>query len=52
MELELETIEVDSCVRGHHVYNRLHLVRSVTENDEDPYVVAVVKRDDVGHFPR
>ena len=57
----METVEVDSCVRGHHIYNRIWTptlgeeLQCVTEdsNDKDPYAVAVMKRDDiVGHVPR
>ena len=56
----METIEVASCVRGHHVYNRIRTptlgeeLQCVTEdsNDSDPYAVAVMKWDDiVGHVP-
>ena len=57
----METIEVASCVRGHHVYDRIWTstlgeeLQCVTEdsNNNDPYPVAVMKRDDiVGHVPR
>jgi hypothetical protein len=56
--MELETIEVDSCVRGHHVYNRIWTttlgeeLQCVTEDSNmipminDPYAVGVMKRDD------
>ena len=52
---------VASCVRGHHVYDRIWTptlgkeLQCVTEdsNDSDPYAVAVMKQDDiVGHIPR
>jgi hypothetical protein len=63
--MELETIEGDSCVRGHHVYNRIWTstlgeeLQCVTEdsNDNDPYTVALMKWNDIfghvcndGHF--
>ena len=57
----METIEVASCVWGHHVYNRIWTptlgeeLQCITEdsNDSDPYTVAVMKWDDiVGHVPR
>ena len=59
--MELETIEVDSCVRGHHVYNHIWTptlgedLQCITEdsNDNDPYAVAIMKRDDIiGHVPQ
>jgi hypothetical protein len=61
--VDLETIEVDSCVRGHHVYNHLWTpidtlgeeLQCVIEdsNDNDPYAAAVMKRDGiVGHVPQ
>ena len=57
----METIEVDSCLRGHHVYHRIWTPTLgeelrcviVDSSDKDPYAVAVMKMDDVvGHVPR
>ena len=56
----METIEVDGCVQGHHVYSCIRIptlgeeLQWVTEdsNDKDPYVVAVMKWDIVGHVLR
>ena len=53
----METIEVDSCIRRRHVHSRIWTptpgeeLQCVTEdsNDKDPYAVAVMKRDIVGH---
>ena len=57
----METFEVESCVQGHHVYQRiwtptlgeeLHCERE-DANSKDLYAVAVIKgRDTVGHVPR
>ena len=57
----METFEVDSCIRGYHVFKsiwnpttgkELNCVQERT-NTEDPYAVAVIRRSAVvGHVPR
>ena len=58
----METLQVESCVQGHHLYKRiwnptvqvgqeLNCVREAT-NSEDPYAVAAMRnRALVGHVP-
>ena len=59
----METYEVESCIRGYHIYKdiwtstvgeHLDCVREIN-NPEDPYAVAVIKASEnttVGHLPR
>ncbi len=59
--MELETFEVESCVRGHHIYSnvwspslgeRLQCTREFS-NTKDRYAVSVVRLGTiVGHIPR
>ena len=57
----METCEIETCVRGHHVYKSIWSpttgeeldCRREPSNAEDPYAVAVVRRSTVvGHVPR
>ena len=60
-KLRMETLKVDSCIQGYHVFKsiwnpttgeELNCVRERT-NTEDPYAVAVICRSAVvGHVPR
>ena len=60
-KLRMETLKVDSCIQGYHVFKsiwnpttgeELNCVRERT-NTEDPYAVAVIRRSAVvGHVPR
>ena len=57
----METLQVESCVRGHHIYKtiwnptvgeELNCMRETT-NSEDPYAVAVMRNSAVvDHVPR
>ena len=59
----METVEIESCVRGHHIYKatwkptlneELNCYKE-EDNPHDPYAVAVTKSDlktVVGHVPR
>ena len=57
----METLQVESCVWGHHIYKRiwhptvgeeLNYMRETT-NSKDPYTVAVMRNSTVvGHVPR
>ena len=56
----METVEIDNCVRGHHVYKAtwkptVHeelQCRKEDDNLHDPYTVVVIKGDAiVGHVP-
>ena len=41
----LETFQIESCVRGHHIYNGEELTcSSEIENTKDPFAVAVKRR--------
>ena len=57
----LETYEVPSCIRGHHVYRDIWsptigeelMCKRETTNDKDRYAVAVMRESTVmGHVPR
>ena len=61
MVIEMAAYEVESCVRGFHVYKdswdaligKGVLFEREPFNDEDRYAVAVLKDDSiVGHIPR
>ena len=58
---KVEVYELESCVRGHHVYGRVWRAtvdkqlefKPEPRNQEDPYAVAMLKNDVVvGHVPR
>ena len=59
--MEIESYEIESCVRGYHIYKETwtplvgeeYECRIEPDNSEDPYAVAIVAAGStVGHVPR